>query len=355
MSWHGVHGHDDVVELFRRSLARGRLASTFLFVGPSGIGKRLFAMKLAQALLCQRGSDQRLEPCGGCTSCVQVEAGTHPDLLLVQKPDDKNVLPVELFIGPLQRRMQEGLCHDIRLKPLMGGRRVAIIDDADALNDESANCLLKTLEEPPPQSVMILIGTTADRQLPTIRSRSQIVRFRPLPAEVVAELLVSQELVPDRAEALRLAAHAEGSVERALALADSELWAFRRQLLARLAEPPLESVAVAKAVLALVDAAGKEAPPRRARARQVFVFAAEFYRHLARRLERAAPPDDDELAAVLNQAEAVWPGDAEMAADCTQRCLDAIDQLDRNANQATLIECWLDDLARMTSRAAVRG
>ncbi len=69
--------------------------------------------------------------------------------------------------------MREGLCHDIALKPFMGGRKVAIIDDADDLNEEGANCLLKTLEEPPPHSVLILIGTSAERQLPTIRSRAR--------------------------------------------------------------------------------------------------------------------------------------------------------------------------------------
>ena len=347
MSWQGIHGHDDVIDQFRRSLARGRLASTFLFVGPSGIGKRSLALQLAKGLLCHHHAPERLEPCNACPSCLQVEAGTHPDLLLIRRPEDKSVLPVELFIGPRERRMQEGLCHDIRLKPFMGGRRVAIIDDADALNEESANCLLKTLEEPPPNSVMILIGTSADRQLPTIRSRAQIVRFSPLDVETVAELLSKHELVADAAEARRLAAHAGGSLDRALALADADLWAFRQQLLGRLAAPTLESVPLAKAVIALVDSAGKEAPARRARARQVFAFAAEFYRQLARACEGAPPTADAELNSLVAQAQANWPGDAETAAACAQRTLEALDQLDRNANQATLIECWLDDLARL--------
>ena len=170
----------------------------------------------------------------------------HPDLLEVRKPADKSSLPVELFIGSRERRMQEGLCHDIRLKPFMGGRRVAIIDDADFLNEESANCLLKTLEEPPPRSVMILLGTSVDRQLPTIRSRAQIIRFDPLPAELVADLLVSRQVVADRAEAMRLATHSEGSVSRAEELAEPELWKFRSELLTRLADPSLDGAAVVR-------------------------------------------------------------------------------------------------------------
>ena len=99
------------------------------------------------------------------------------NLILIEKPADKSTIPLAAFLGDDSRRMREGLCHDIALKPFMGGRKVAIIDDADYLNEESANCLLKTLEEPPPNSLLILIGTSADKQLPTILSRSQIVPF----------------------------------------------------------------------------------------------------------------------------------------------------------------------------------
>lgn len=349
MSWQGIHGHDDVVAQFRRGLERGRLASTFLFVGPEGIGKRSFALKLAQALLCQRRAAWQLDPCGSCTACVQVAAGTHPDLLPVARPPDKSAIPVELFIGKGDRRMQEGLCHDISLKPFMGGRRIALVDDADYLNEEGANCLLKTLEEPPPQSLLILIGTSAERQLPTIRSRAEIIRFRPLPPDVVAALLRSQGVVTDESEAQRLAAYSEGSLRRACELADPELWTFRGELLARLAEPKLASVELARALLAFVDEAGKEAAPRRARARQVVSFAAEFYRQLGRRLAGAPGPDDVELRQSVEEAMAAWAGDEETATFCAARCLDALGHIDRNANQAAWIECWLDDLAELAA------
>ena len=96
MTWHGIEGHDDVVELFRRALERGRLASSFLFAGPAGVGKRSFALKLAQALLCSARPEEALDPCGECPECAQVAAVTHPDLMLVSKPADKSVIPVEL-------------------------------------------------------------------------------------------------------------------------------------------------------------------------------------------------------------------------------------------------------------------
>jgi DNA polymerase III subunit delta' len=356
VAWQGILGHDAVVEQFRRSLARGRLPSTFLFVGPTGIGKRTFALKLAQTLLCQAVPAEQMAPCGKCDSCVQVAALTHPDLIVISKPADRSAIPLAALVGDDNRRMREGLCHDISLKAFMGGRKVAIIDDADFLNEEGANCLLKTLEEPPPKSVMILIGTSADKQLPTIRSRSQTIRFGGLDRRDVGELLNAQGLVADREQAERLAEFAEGSLARALELADEQLWSFRETLLQALARRPLASVPLAQQVIAFVDEAGKEAGPRRARARQLITMAVEFYRQLLRTLSDAELRGDAALAAAVNAAARGGTLDAEGAAASIERSLEALAHIDRNAHQATLIECWLDDLSRIAQTGhAVRG
>lgn len=345
MSWHGIDGHDDVVERFRRALDRGRLASSFLFAGPPGVGKRTFALKLAQAMLCHTRPEIALDPCGTCPSCAQVLAGTHPDLDVVSKPDDKSFLPLELLIGERDHRRREGLCHNIGLKPFLGGRKIAIIDDADYLNAEGANAILKTLEEPPPRSVLILIGTTPAKQLPTIRSRCQLIRFQPLPTPVVANLLVSKGLVADPSEAQRLARYSEGSLQKALELTDPDLWSFRNTLYDRLSDSTLDSVQLAKTVAAFVDEAGKEAPARRARFRQVIAFAAEFYRQLLHAQCGISVSEDSELQNHVCRAIERGQGDQDISAARLDRCLDAAGQIDRNANQSTLIECWLDDLA----------
>jgi DNA polymerase-3 subunit delta' len=345
MSWHGIHGHDDVVEQFRRALARGRLASSFLLAGPVGIGKRTFALKLAQAMLCQTRPEESLDPCEACPSCVQVAAGTHPDLDVVCKPEDKSFIPLALLIGDDEHRRREGLCHNISLKPYLRGRKIAVIDDADFLNAEGANALLKTLEEPPPRSILILIGTTPAKQLPTIRSRCQLIRFRPLSVEIVAELLTSKGLATDPSEARRLARYSEGSLQRALDLADPDLWSFRNTLFERLSEPVVPSVALAQTVAAFVDAAGKEAPARRARFRQVVGFAAEFYRQLLHAQCGAELTEDKELQNLVGRALERGQNDCEVSATRLNRCIDTAAQIDRNANQSTLIECWMDDLA----------
>jgi DNA polymerase-3 subunit delta' len=349
MPWHGILGHDAVVEQFRRSLAANRLASTFLFVGPSGIGKRTFASKLAQALLCDERGAAELDPCESCPSCHQVRAGTHPDLELVAKPGNRSFIPVERFIGDRDHRMQEGLCHNIALKPMGGKRKVAIIDDADHLNQEGANCLLKTLEEPPPGSVIILIGTSEQRQLPTIRSRCQIVRFRPLPSEVLAELLVATNLVEDVEQARRLTRLAGGSLDRAAEVAEADLASFRAELLESLAGGEWDVPAMCKQVTGFVEAAGKEAAARRARLRQVISQVLEFYRQWMR-IQCDAPAECDELLErCITAARSRTSLDVDASVD---RCLEALAQVDANANQATLIECWLDDLSLLARGAA---
>ena len=347
MAWQGIEGHDSIVEQFRRAVERGRLASSFLFTGPSGIGKRSLAVALARALLCETRPEAAMDPCGTCGSCAQINAGTHPDLIQVAKPKDKSFLPVELLIGDKEHRMREGLCHDIGLKPFAGGRKVAIIDDADHLNAEGANCLLKTLEEPPPRSVLILVGTSPARQLPTIRSRCQTIRFDPLSDEIVARLLTAQGHASDEAEARRMAAHSGGSPERAVELADSELWAFREKLLAALASPSLDSLHLAAGISGFVNEAGKEASARRARFRLIANFATEFYRTWILIRSGLEPSRDAALSKHANDAQAKSAiGDAALAA-CVERCLDVLEQIDRNANQTTLVECWIDDLDRL--------
>lgn len=352
MSWLGIEGHDSIVERFRRALASGRLASSFLFVGKPGIGKRTFALKLAQALLCESPDAGLLEPCGRCDACLQAAAHSHPDLDLVERPPDKNVLPVDLFIGDREHRMKEGLCPRLARKPFRGGRKIAIVNDADLLHEESANCLLKTLEEPPPGSVLILIGVSEHRQLPTIRSRCQIVRFQPLDADTVARLLVKNGHCENLDQARQWASLAQGSLEQAIAVSAEGVAECRQLLLDHLSDPDPLPEPTCSQLVSFVEAAGKDASVRRDRLRLATVWGHDFYLALVRALADTPVEADPALRQAVASAKSRWPQDQEAAALCLECCLDAHDLVERNVNTRTLVEWWLDELALIARTGA---
>jgi DNA polymerase III subunit delta' len=339
MKWDDLLGHKQQYDWFQTALSNGRLATSFLFVGPEGIGKRTFARLLAKSLLCRKTPPSELSFCGECEDCVQVEASTHPDLIQVAKPPDKAFLPVELLIGEREKRMREGLCHDISLRPYSGRHKVAILDDADTLNAEGANCLLKTLEEPPGHSLLLLIGTSLQRQLPTIRSRCQAILFNPLSSAEITQLLCRGLLSNgeeeyrqvSEADALALSEQSQGSLTKAQLLMDEELQQFRKQLESMLSSRQVPLTGLAKDFGALVDAAGKENRLKRDRMKILLEMSAAFYRNACLRLASS-----NEAAAQRRVPQLLR---------CWNRCLTAIEQVDRNANQAALLEAWSADMA----------
>ncbi|WP_413613193.1 DNA polymerase III subunit delta' [Bdellovibrio sp. HCB-110] len=165
-----VLGHQETIKKMVESFEQGKPGQTYLFVGPTGIGKKLTAMGLAQALLCP----QSPRGCGKCPSCFRISQGAHEGLKVVE--------PAGAQIKMEQARE---VIEFLSLKSLTGNR-VVIIDQAQSLNPQAANSLLKTLEEPPPGTFFFLIAPSVAGLMATIRSRSRIVQFKPLTAEDLA-------------------------------------------------------------------------------------------------------------------------------------------------------------------------
>jgi len=164
---------------------RGRLASTYLFAGENGIGKRMTALAFAARLNCTDPVDAGVivDACGMCASCVKFEAGTHPDLIIIE-PDGAQIKVEQI------RQVEEALSY----RSFEGGYKVVLVDNAEAMNPAASNAFLKTLEEPAPGCLIILITSMPDRLLPTIRSRCSRINFKPLSYEQCNRALQGSEV-----------------------------------------------------------------------------------------------------------------------------------------------------------------
>jgi DNA polymerase-3 subunit delta' len=265
MAWDRIRGQEGARATFRAAVDRGRLGQAYLLVGPAGVGKRLFARELAKALLCEHPTGP-LAACDRCPACAQAEAGTHPDLLFLRTPEDRSELPVA--------EMRE-FCSRLALKPARGARKIGIVEDADDFNEESANSFLKTLEEPPPGALLLLRATGTDRQLPTILSRCQIVRFASL-SEADVRAILEARGVEDALERDRLARLSGGSAARALALDDEAIWEVRQKLVEGLTGPHPDFRALTELWARFHDELGKDrGAAQRMRASLVLGFLIE--------------------------------------------------------------------------------
>jgi DNA polymerase-3 subunit delta' len=236
---HEIAGQTAAVEMLRRVLRSGRVPQALLFHGAEGVGKATAATAFAAALLCEREGDA---PCGACDSCSLIDKNGHPDFLLVGRLTRKEIqkketsrlatgtpdagegdLGAQILVD--QVRKLNGL---VGLRPRLGRRRVFLIDPAECMNREAQNALLKTLEDTPDHSVLILASSRPHLLLPTVRSRCFGVGFASLRADDLARLLASRGISRD--EAAARAALSSGSPGRALALNLEERHERRREI-----------------------------------------------------------------------------------------------------------------------------
>lgn len=235
-----VKAQPTAVETLRRALAAGRVHHAYLFDGPDGVGKERTAFGLAQALVCERRAEGASEACGECRACARAvprqgdSRPLHPDIVVLERG-----LYDPATIGRKSPETQDISIDQVRtlvlaraaFAPLEGRAKVFIVRRAEELSISAANALLKTLEEPGARTHFMLLSATADALLPTIRSRTQRVRFGALPDPVVSELLVATGM--DRSLADETARLSGGSMATALALGDPEASARREEFVSR--------------------------------------------------------------------------------------------------------------------------
>jgi DNA polymerase-3 subunit delta' len=248
MPFRSLIGHRPTLALLSRAVGAGTLPPSLIFAGPEGIGKRTAALAVAQALNCQTPAtpgDLPYDACGECPTCRRIARGLHPDVTVVE-PGDSGSIKIEVVREEIRKTA---------FKPFEGRRRVIVFDEAEALGDDAQNALLKTLEEPPAGSVLILVTARPNHLLPTVRSRCPVVRFAPLPPADVAAWLMREQGVPDT-QAHAVAAVSRGSLTAAREMAEAGVEAVRAS-----AERALAAVADARdpraRLEATADIAGK--------------------------------------------------------------------------------------------------
>lgn len=355
----------------QRMLSSGRVPHALLFHGPDGVGKELFARGLAQQLLCPQAVERSLTGetaaragverlvcgCDACEDCRAVRGGTHPDLHLVYRqlnrehPDAEVRRKKALDLGV--DVLRHFVIDSVALTPQRGRGKVYIVREADRITTAAQNALLKTLEEPPCHTVIMLLATAPDRLMATTLSRCQLVRFDPLPTTFVEERL-SAAATHSRAQLAWYARMGEGSAGEAVRLAEDQGYELNERLtagLVRLREPSAPELEKrwseeAKALGERLRARDGDITDTEAARRGLGLILRLTARWYADVLHVVAGDD----GGVINKARVgelrSWSQclDAERAAAMLDRLAEAERQLDLNANTTLVIESLLNDL-----------
>ena len=335
MSFADASVQEQTIEFFRRAVRSKRLAHAYILVGPEGVGKRALARAIARYLFCASPGD---DACGKCRSCRLIDSNQFPDLHWYVRPEDKTQLTVEV-IEEFQRA--------VHFKASESEHKVFVLEEADRLNPASANKLLKILEEPPPESLILLLALDVRDFLPTILSRCHVVRLRPLSVKAVVTRLERERLcTPEQAR--YLGHFTMGSPGLAMTLASGNFFPERAWLLdALVAMREGAHFATAEEMHKRSGDKDEAARDRRETLLRFFDVAALFYRDvLACRLQGGQAPliNTDRAADVKALA-------GRLSVDGIRRILAVIDRAREavafNANQKLLIENLTFDIAKL--------
>lgn len=236
MAFSSILGQAKALTLLSRALTSGRLAHAYLFAGPDGVGKTTVALELAAVLFCR--DPQADQPCGTCPGCLKFRSGNHPDFLRI-RPDGTAIKIDQI------RELKKALTF----APFESRQRIVLLEDVHTMRREAGNSLLKVLEEPPADNLLLLAGNAAGSLLDTIVSRCQVIPFTPLPLDLAAVIIRRHRPELDEAGSAALAALADGCPGQALAVETDGMLALYRRILESVLAPGRKPERVERALI----------------------------------------------------------------------------------------------------------
>jgi DNA polymerase III subunit delta' len=334
MEWN-VLGHEWAAQLLQRHVAAGEVRHAYLFSGPTGVGRRTLALRFAQALNCTQPPAPG-EPCGSCRLCILIEQMQQPDLSIVQPETDGAMLKVEQV-----RELQ----HSLSLSPYEARYRVALLLDFQQANANAQNALLKTLEEAPERVILLLAASTPESLLPTITSRCEILRLRPMPLDRLSQALEARLSLPPN-EAHLLSHLAGGRFGYAIQLHESpdileQRQAWLEDLHMLLSATRRERFSYAESVTK-----GRDRPTIKSNLRDLYQVWLSYWRDLLVVISGSrAPLVNLDLQHELH--DLVADIDLPTARVCASALEKGLERLDMNMNMQLLTEVLLLDWPRI--------
>ncbi len=267
MPFTDILAQDHIIDHFKKAIKADHLSHAYIFTGQNGVGKTLFAKEFAKALNCRNDKN---DSCNSCSNCIRIEKNSYPDIFWTDREEKAKFIKIEDI-----RNLQ----NTVRLSPLESDYKIFIIKEADRMNEEASNCLLKTLEEPSPNTIIILIANSMTSIKDTIISRCQIVRFHPIPTHIIENQLTDKSDA-DANNIGWISRFSNGSLGNALHLLNDDYYDINNDIVTRMTEPDMDNLVFAVEVIDSYLSAGDSLEEKRQILKSILHCILQFYRDL---------------------------------------------------------------------------
>ncbi len=267
MPFADILAQEHVISHFKETIKADHLSHAYIFTGQDGVGKELFTKEFTKSLFCKKSKN---DSCNICTNCVRIEKGNHPDVFCIEIDEKAKYIKIENI-----RKLQ----HAVRLSPIESDYKIFIIKDANRMNEEASNCLLKTLEEPTPNTIFILIANTLSSINETIKSRCQIIRFHTIPTHIIKDQL-SKKLDVETRKIEWISRFCNGSLGGAFELLEGNYYEINKNIINRLTRPSMDNLLLAEEIIATYLNPNDSLEEKRHTLKQILNCILQFYRDL---------------------------------------------------------------------------